>query len=136
MEFLLNILWLALALPAVLICWRDRGPAGNPGRIGCFQVVVLAGCLLMLVFPVVSVSDDLHSMSAEIEEFGALKRTLKQAVATKSLTNFDKELPARLYPALSFRPENRPCGTLLESSDCLPEQIAARAATCRAPPAS
>ena len=86
MELLLNLLWLTLALPAIwmwrnqLICARDRR---------CFdriRPVVLFGCMLMLLFPVVSATDDLHAMRQEIEESGPSKRLVKQAVADKSLT--------------------------------------------------
>jgi len=67
MELFLNLLWLLLAVPAVWV-WhtarcRHVGSAGQSR-----QCVLVLGCVLLMLFPVVSVTDDLQAMRPEIEE--------------------------------------------------------------------
>jgi len=132
MELLLNLLWLALALPAVLI-WRrqpaSRWSSGKPSRS-----FVLLGCLLALLFPVVSASDDLHPISAEIEESGPFKRTVKQSPSIKSPACSYDGGTARPAQVASFRPENDASGTVSEDLRVRPRQTPARSIAGRAPP--
>jgi len=69
MELFLNLCWLSLLLPAYLL-WQRRtslivsdSPAGRPLVFAC-----ALGCALILLFPVISASDDLHAMRPEMEE--------------------------------------------------------------------
>ena len=68
MEVLLNLVWMLLALPAWWL-WHERArrPAGNRP----WQCLLALACLLILLFPVISASDDLNAMRADIEENGA-----------------------------------------------------------------
>ncbi|HYA23235.1 MAG TPA: hypothetical protein VEF05_03690 [Terriglobales bacterium] len=84
MELLLNILWLALAVPAVWIWRRKPAQASSPRRFVHWRPYVLLGCALILLFPVVSATDDLHAMRPEMEESNASKRVLKQAGGAKT----------------------------------------------------
>ena len=59
MELLLNLLWLALAFVALGVCRRVSRWSGKSNRSRAF---VLTCCLLALVFPVVSASDDLNAL--------------------------------------------------------------------------
>jgi len=87
MELLLNFLWLMLALPALAI-WRQHHLASRrTKRPHHFRSFLLLSCLLILLFPAVSISDDLHPISAEIEESGPFKRTIKQSAGAKSPTH-------------------------------------------------
>ncbi len=54
MEVLLNVVWVAIACVA-LWCWRRRAHRGNP-----LAGLVALGCALLLLFPAISISDDLH----------------------------------------------------------------------------
>ena len=73
MELFLNLCWLSLLLPAWLL-WRQRVSSTgsvNPGRRQEGRPVVFIcalGCALILLFPVVSASDDLHAVRSEMEE--------------------------------------------------------------------
>ena len=77
MELFLNLCWLSLLLPGYLL-WRQRSfstssmgrpgnsiasPASSPLIFFC-----VLGCALILLFPVISASDDLHAMRPEMEE--------------------------------------------------------------------
>ncbi|HEX8926125.1 MAG TPA: hypothetical protein VF786_10055 [Terriglobales bacterium] len=66
MELFLNLCWLALLLPAYWL-WQRRHPSDQSVRRSAVIVGAL-GCVLMLLFPVVSASDDLHAPAQAIEE--------------------------------------------------------------------
>jgi hypothetical protein len=135
MELLLNLLWLTLALPAIWM-WRHASvytkDRGLSDRIRPF---VLFGCVLMLLFPVVSATDDLHAMRQEIEESSPSKRVVKQAVVDKSLTDIHTAgaLPALTSPAW-FCPSYEACGQVLVVSVLLPRQAQFHECASRAPP--
>lgn len=78
MELLLNLTWLLLALPAY---WLWRRSAGSlPARgLNSLHCLLALGCALVLLFPVVSASDDLHTVRAEMEDSSVSKRTVRQA---------------------------------------------------------
>jgi hypothetical protein len=83
MELLLNVAWLMLALPAIWIWRRDADsihPARGFGRVVPFLIL---GCVLLLLFPVVSATDDLHPMQADIEESNP-RRVVKQLSGDRS----------------------------------------------------
>jgi hypothetical protein len=86
MELLLNLLWL-IGIPAFGAWWLRSGSVVRTGRIARIQQVALLGCMLVLLFPVVSATDDLHPIRPEIEESSSFKR-IKQAAADKSSTHF------------------------------------------------
>jgi len=73
MELFLNLCWLSLLLPAWLL-WRQRTSltgSVNPGQGSGTRPLVFVcalGCALILLFPVISASDDLHAMRPEMEE--------------------------------------------------------------------
>jgi len=77
MELLLNLAWVLLALPAYWL-WRDAGSRGTRG-VSALQRLLVLGCVLVLLFPVISASDDLHAMRAEMEDSSISKRTVRQA---------------------------------------------------------
>lgn len=88
MELFLNLCWLSLLVPAYLL-WRQRtfsagsdnpkGPAASPLVFLC-----VLGCVLVLLFPVISASDDLHAMRAEMEESSPGKRGVGHAAVEKA----------------------------------------------------
>jgi hypothetical protein len=73
MELLLNLAWLLLALPAYWL-WRRRAP-----KVTSLQCLLALACGLVLLFPVISASDDLHAMRAEMEDSSINKRTVRAA---------------------------------------------------------
>jgi hypothetical protein len=78
MELLLNLAWLLLAIPAYQL-WRNSTPANRRRGFSSLQCLLALGCALVLLFPVISATDDLHAMRAEMEESPASKRSIRQA---------------------------------------------------------
>jgi hypothetical protein len=137
MELLLNLLWLTLALPAIWM-WRHHSVCAKDCRcFGGIRSFVLFGCVLMLLFPVISATDDLHAMRQEIEESSPSKRVVKQAVSDKSVARFSNAgtLPALILPASCGR-DDEVCGQVLIAPVRLPEQRRLGKSSSRAPPVS
>jgi len=82
MELLLNLAWVFLVLPAYWL-WRRGAGARLGRRLSPLQSLLALGCVLVLLFPVISASDDLHVMRAEIEDSSTSKRTARQAGSDK-----------------------------------------------------
>lgn len=80
MELLLNLAWLLLALPAYWL-WRERR-AGR--KFSSLQCLLTLGCLLVVLFPVISATDDLRAMRAEMEESPSSKKTFRQGSTEKA----------------------------------------------------
>jgi hypothetical protein len=137
MELLLNILWLSLTLPAVWIWRRKPAHASSPQRFGRWRPFLLLGCALVLLFPVVSATDDLHAMRPEMEESNASKRLLKQAGGSKSSgwTHLAGSFLAE-SAALPIGPENQFSGLVFVGSAPSPEPAAFNPKDSRAPPAT
>lgn len=82
MELLLNLAWLLLALPAYWL-WRRSLRTRAQGRISSLQCLLALGCMLVLLFPVISATDDVHALRAEMEESSPGKRGVRQAAIEK-----------------------------------------------------
>jgi hypothetical protein len=89
MELLLNLAWLLLALPAYWL-WRSRATR----KVSSLQCLLALGCLLVMLFPVVSATDDLRAMRAEMEESPTSKRGQRQAGIDKSQHGTGWQSPA------------------------------------------
>lgn len=77
MELLLNLAWLLLALPA---CWLWHARIrGRVRQFSPFQFLLTLGCMLVVLFPVISATDDLCAMRAEFEECPAGKHHVRQS---------------------------------------------------------
>lgn len=85
MEMALNIVWLLLLLPALWLYRRQKpnrtGPASHLAR---FAPLLTLGCVLVLLFPVISASDDLHATRFVMEEPGS-QRWVKQLAGHRSI---------------------------------------------------
>jgi hypothetical protein len=78
MELLLNLAWLLLALPACWL-WHGSRTASAGRKFTSLQCLLALGCVLVILFPVVSATDDLRAMRNEMEESPASKRSVRQA---------------------------------------------------------
>ena len=88
MELLLNLAWLLLALPAYWL-WRNSRSTRAEHKFSSLQCLLALGCLLVMLFPVISATDDLMAMRTEMEESPISKRSIRLASGDKSsLWNF------------------------------------------------
>jgi hypothetical protein len=101
MEFLLNLTWLLLALPA---CWLWRASRSAPAgrKVTALQCLLALGCVLVILFPVISATDDLHAMRAEIDESPASKRSIRHTSADKSAAWKCRTSPALATSRIPF----------------------------------
>ncbi|MGA3351331.1 MAG: hypothetical protein ABSC33_20065 [Candidatus Sulfotelmatobacter sp.] len=83
MELLLNIAWLLLAVPGYWL-WRRGADARLARRVTSLQFLLALGCVLVLLFPVISATDDLHAMRTEMEESATSKRAVRHVGSEKS----------------------------------------------------
>lgn len=81
MELLLNLVWFALAITAVFALLHSRRELASSGvRFSRTKALVALGCMAVLLFPVISVSDDLHPSQAIFED--SSKRILHGVAAS------------------------------------------------------
>ncbi|MGA8868383.1 MAG: hypothetical protein WB510_15525 [Candidatus Sulfotelmatobacter sp.] len=84
MELLLNLAWVLLALPGYWL-WRNRVARGRrESAFSARQCLLALSCVLVLLFPVISATDDLHAMRAEMEESATNRRTVRSASSDKN----------------------------------------------------
>jgi hypothetical protein len=83
MELLLNLAWLLLAVPAYWL-WRRGATSRGQGKVTSLQFILALACALILLFPVISATDDLHAMRAAMEDAAVSKRALCQAAGDKA----------------------------------------------------
>jgi hypothetical protein len=105
METLLNLIWLFISVAGIWIWLRWWSPrhAGNEVRLkqGWMAVVVL----IFLLFPVISMTDDLHPGPAYMEDSSASKRrgpALRQAAAHRIHSQARSAAVATLPPNPDF----------------------------------
>jgi hypothetical protein len=100
MELLLNLAWLLLVLPAYIL-WRN---SRTQRKITPMQCLLTLGCMLVILFPVISASDDLHAMQAEMEESPAGKRCVCHAHSEKSSSAKSHIQPVLASASFAFVP--------------------------------
>jgi hypothetical protein len=131
MELLLNFLWLMLALPAFLVWRRTQRPLGDRGP----HCILVLGCVLALLFPVVSASDDLHPLRAEMEESSASKRAVKQSSGATSVAwhTLAAMVPLAVR-AFSFTHASQESDVISEFLPAIYQTLISDAMSCRPPP--
>ena len=92
-ELLLNLAWLLLALPAYLL-WRDARNACGERKFTALQCLLTLGCMLVILFPVVSATDDLCAMRAEMEESPCSKRSIGHSGTERPSASKSQTQPA------------------------------------------
>ncbi len=105
LESLLNLIWLLISVAGIWIWLRRWSPryAGNAARVsqGWMALIVL----IFLLFPVISMTDDLHPGPAYAEDSSASKRRapeLHQAAAHRVHSNAPAAAVAILPPNANF----------------------------------
>lgn len=82
MELVLNLVWVCVAIVGILaqMAVLSRGSSASGRRISCWRKIVAMGCALVILFFVISMTDDLHGQEVLIEE----KRISRVAAGTKT----------------------------------------------------
>jgi hypothetical protein len=93
MELLLNLIWMALAVGVLCAFASRRRSSPLIAQVPCVKGLLALTCGLVLLFPIISASDDLHPVQAVMED--ASKR-LQQVVGPVS--------PARNGPPVAILP--------------------------------
>lgn len=102
MELLLNLAWLLLALPAYWL-WQGSRSTRRERQFTSLQCLLALVSVLVLLFPVVSATDDLHAMRTEMEESAPGKRTTRQAGTDRcSICNSRFQGPAILLASAAY----------------------------------
>jgi hypothetical protein len=83
MELLLNLVWLAIAVGAVVAYlrapWKDR----RQFRLGLGALL----CILTLLLPAISITDDLHFEACAVEDSSPTKRLVNAAASATPASN-------------------------------------------------
>jgi hypothetical protein len=130
MELFLNLCWLSLLLPCYLL-WRQRTSSDRPAASPLIFLCAL-GCALILLFPVISATDDLHVVRPEMEESErGIRRAAHGACAAHALTHSSRPI---LPSFASLTPEFEQIGTALPFTPQSLRTLSASATAGRAPP--
>lgn len=132
MELLLNLAWLLLAVPAY---WLWSGSNTSARKLTSLQCLLALGCMLAILFPVVSATDDLRAMRTEMEESPASKRAIRQATNDKASGGKWQTQPA-LTRAASFLIESEKGWQPLPTLSLFIPAAPAVERSARAPPVS
>jgi hypothetical protein len=131
MELLFNVVWFAMASVAL----GEFASRACPDRKQFLLALGALGCVLLLLFPVVSISDDLHLQTFVAEDSFAAKRLVSNAAHAHPVSPslwFGASLLAILFVGL--RRSSRFRGERLTLSYCSP--LLQHSGLGRAPPAS
>jgi hypothetical protein len=97
--------------------------------------LVVLSCGLVLLFPVVSVTDDLHPLRPEMEESNRSKKIKGTADNSSQQAGVFGPVPAQVVACFSFAPRSRTCGQVFAQLTPVPKSADLGAGACRAPPA-
>ena len=103
MELVLNLVWVCVAIAGVLaqMAVLTRGSAASGRRISGWRKIVAMGCALVILFFVISMTDDLHGQEILIEE----KRISRVAAGTKTAAPSSPDRLSSVGFVLFFPPQ-------------------------------
>jgi hypothetical protein len=68
MELLLNLVWITLALGGLLAFEQRRRASARVALVPYLKALIALACVVVLLFPIVSASDDLRPAQAVLED--------------------------------------------------------------------
>jgi hypothetical protein len=117
MELLLNLIWVALVIGSFLAFIRRQAQSSRM-EARYWQSLLALACVLLLLFPIISASDDLHPSQTLMEE--ATKRVQHLPCPLQFSTGFAPHmLPTLLLLGLLLALVNLQPRILFESKICL-----------------
>lgn len=106
-ETFTNVLWLTTAILLVGL-WRMRWSKSRPAARADFPSEVIAlVCLISLLFPIISMSDDLHPEIVAMEDVVSGKRNLAVVLANIQHVRKMPEVP-RIHSSAAILPGTAP----------------------------
>ena len=113
MELLLNTFWLVIAAGALGV-WIRRWRRGAKRQDLPLQLFAL-GCVLVLLLPVISVTDDLHATTLAVEASGFSRKILKSITPSGALVHpWRPVIPVVLLLALFSAAARKLVGAAIE----------------------
>lgn len=103
MELLLNLIWLLLAMPALWLWHYSR--TARERRTGPLHSLFALGCLLVVLFPVISATDDMQAMRAEVEESSSKKSVCQAGIDGPQISKWQAQPSLGSTPAAPVLPE-------------------------------
>lgn len=95
MELLLNLVWVAISAGA-LLGWISLGRSSCSQRAGTLRGLMIVVCILALLFPVISITDDLSQTIGLAE--GARLQDLLKAPELRGIYHLAAVLPDIVLP--------------------------------------
>ena len=129
MELLLNLCWLLL-VPLAFCFWLRQSRSRSP------QSMLALSCLLFLLFPIISATDDLNAMRQVLEESSPGKRTLNRAGNHCFAAGGSNTPSAELNSTLQGLRCNQTCGCIVIANPEVFLTACSTASPGRAPPFS
>lgn len=136
MELLLNLIWVLLAVPAFWLWRREALPSHRSRCLNPVRCVLALGFILLLLFPVISATDDLRAMQPESEECPTGRRACRSAENERDHAPNMGMAPALVSTFVAFAPADEFRGLIISSSSQRPVAVLRGTATGRAPPNS
>lgn len=137
MEIVLNILWLLLALAGVAV-WRTRwARERRTRRHAPWREWTAVACALVLLFFVVSLTDDLHANPIVLEDCGASRRqvhSISAAPVWQQSGHFPTGPGVGVIPAPALLPDFAFQPLFVSVLNSLPARPTLQAHCGRAPP--
>jgi hypothetical protein len=97
MELGLNLFWLVLAVTSLVFWLRQRSHRTAFGRSKrSLRGLITLGCALAVLFPIISLTDDLHGEQVAVEDSSS--RTLKKWTGSETSSDLTRlsNIPARI----------------------------------------
>jgi hypothetical protein len=116
MELLLNLIWVALAVGSFLVFMRRQHSSSQ--ALPYWRSLVTLACVLLLLFPIISASDDLHPTQALLEEATRRVQHITSPLHLSTGSSAPDILPVLLLGLLLALVKLQP-GIKLESEACL-----------------
>ena len=134
LELLTNLLWVLLGIPAWFLWRRD---CGKPAPKRWFHVAgpaVVLGAALVLLFPFVSATDDMHAIGPDMEESSSPRRSVSDGRGGKNLASAQHAPVAFRACAATANPSFEAVGVVRTASTHSPEPVHLSRYSGRAPP--
>ncbi len=128
MELFLNFLWLLLFVPAWWV-WRR-----NNRNFSSLRCLLTLACALVILFPVISATDDLHAAPQAMEESSSSKRTLKHSHSGKVQHHFYSPPAQVVLAAGALFPVREICARVQDAAVAFPATRRRGIVGERAPP--